>query len=66
MQDIKDFDYLFLINNNVLLTYCKIKRVIYKTTFNKVLKYINYTNKIMRKSINNALKQIRLLFEKYL
>jgi len=40
--------------------------MIYKTILNKTSKYINYTNKVMRKLINNALKQIRFLFKKYL
>jgi len=66
MQNIKDFDYFSLIKDNVLLIYCEIRRAMYKTTFNKILKYTNYINKIMRKLVNNASKQIRLLFKKYL
>jgi len=66
MQDIKDFNYFSSIKDNVLLTYREIKRVTYKTTFNKTLKYTNYTNRVMRKFVNNALKQIRSLFERYL
>jgi len=66
MQNTKDFDYYFLIEDNILLTHCEIKRVTHKTTFNKTLEYTNYTNKVMRKLINNASKQIRFLFERYL
>jgi len=65
MQDTKDFNYFFLIKDNILLTYCEIKRVTHKATFNKTLEYTSYTNKVMRKFINNALKQIRSLFERY-
>jgi len=56
MQDTKDFNYFFSIKDDVLLIYREIKRIIYKTTFDKISKYTNYTNKIMRKLINNALK----------
>jgi len=65
MQDTKDFNYFFLIKDNILLTYCEIYRVTQKATFNKTLEYTSYTNKVMRKFINNALKQIRSLFERY-
>jgi len=66
MQDTKDFNYFFLIKNNVLLIYREIKRVTHKATFNKTSKHINYINKVIRKFVNNALKQIRSLYKKYL
>jgi len=66
MQDIEDFDYFFLIEDDVSLIYREIKRVTYKATLNKILKYTNYTNKVMCKFVNNTLKQIHFLFEKYL
>jgi len=66
MQDTKDFNYFSLIKDNVLLIYCEIKRVTHKATFNKILRYTSYTNKIIRKFVNNASKQIRFLFERYL
>ncbi len=44
----------------------KIKRVIYKTMLNKTLKHTEYINRIMRKLVDNMLKQIRFLFEKCL
>lgn len=66
MQDIKDFENLLLVKDNTLLIYCKIRKAIYKIIFNKILRYISYTNKIIYGIINSILKQIRLLFEKYL
>jgi len=66
MQDIEDFNYFFLIKNNVLLIHREIKKVIYKTTFDKISRYIDYTSKIIRKFVNNASKQIYLLFGKCL
>jgi len=56
IQDTKDFNYFFLIEDDVLLIYREIKKVIYKTIFDKISKYISYTNKIMRKLVNNASK----------
>jgi len=56
MQDTKDFNYFSLIKDNVSLIYREIKRIMYKTTFNKISRYTNYINKIMRKLVNNALK----------
>lgn len=58
MQDTKSFEYSFLIENNVLLTHHEIERIAYKTTLNKISKYTKYTNQIMRKLIDDALKQI--------
>jgi len=66
MQNTKDFNYLFLIKDNVLLIYRKIKKAMYKAISNKTLTYTSYINKVMRKFVNNALKQIRFLFERYL
>jgi len=66
MQDIEDFNYFSLIEDNVSLIYCEIKRATHKAIFDKTLKYIDYTNRVMRKFVNNALKQIRFLFERYL
>jgi len=66
MQDTKDFNYLSLIEDDVLLTYCEIKRVTHKAILNKTLKYISYINRVMRKFVNNILKQIYFLFERYL
>jgi len=66
MQDIENFDYLLFIKDNILLIYWETKKAIYKIVFNKNLKYISYINKIIRKFINNTLKQIYLLFERYL
>ena len=60
MQDI------LLVKDNTLLIYCKIRKAIYKIIFNKILRCISYTNKIIYGFINSILKQIRLLFEKYL
>jgi len=64
MQNIKDFDYFSLIEDDVSLTYREIKRVTHKATLNKTLKYTNYTNKVIRKLVNNASKQIRFLFKR--
>jgi len=66
MQNTKDFNYFSSIKDNVLLIYREIRRATYKTIFNKILEYIDYTNKIMRKLIDDALKQIHLLFERCL
>jgi len=66
MQDIKNFNYFFLIKDNILLTYREIKRVTHKATFNKTSKYIDYKNRVMRKFVNNALKQICFLFKRCL
>jgi len=66
MQDIENFNYFFSIKDDVLLIYRKIKKAIYKATFDKISRYTNYTNKVMRKFVNNASKQIRSLFKRYL
>jgi len=56
MQNTKSFDCFFSIKNDVSLIYCEIKKVTYKTIFNKISKYIDYINKIMRKFVNDASK----------
>ncbi len=66
MLNIKDFEYSFLIENDVSLTHCKIKRVVYKMMLNKTLKYTEYINRIMCKLVDDTLKQIRSLFERCL
>jgi len=66
MQNTKDLNYLFLIKNDILLIYREIKRVTYKVIFDKTSKYINYTNKVIYKLVNNVLKQIYFLFKRYL
>ncbi len=53
MLNTEDFEYLFLIENDVSLMHCKIKRVIYKMMLNKTSKHTEYTNKIMRRLIEN-------------
>ena len=65
MQDTKNFEYLFLVNNELSLTHCEVKRTIYKIALNKTLDQTNYINKIMYKFIDNISKQICFLFEKY-
>jgi len=65
MQNIEDFDYYFSIKDDILLIYREIKRVTRKVIFNKTLKHTSYTNRVMRKLVNNASKQIRFLFKRY-
>jgi len=66
MQDTKDFDYFSLIEDNVSLTHREIRRATHKATLNKTSRYINYTNKVMRKLVNNVSKQIYSLFKRCL
>ncbi len=66
MLNTENFKYLLLIENDTSLMHCKIKRVIYKTMLNKTSKHTEYINKIMRKLVNDMLKQIHSLFEKCL
>jgi len=56
MLNTENFKYSFLIENDVLLTHCKIKRIIYKTMLNKTLKYTEYINRIMCRLVDNTLK----------
>ncbi len=66
MLNTEDFKYSFLIENNASLMHRKIKRIIYKMMLNKILKHTEYINRIMRRLVNDASKQIRSLFEKCL
>jgi len=66
MQDTKDFNYFSSIKDDILLIYREIKKVTYKATLDKISKYTNYINKIIYKLVNNASKQIRSLFKRYL
>ncbi len=54
MLNIIDFKYLFLIEDDVSLIHHKIKRVIYKMTFNKTLKHTKYINRITCKLVDDA------------
>jgi len=56
MLNTEDFKYSLLIENDALLIHCKIKKVIYKMMFNKTLKHTKYTNRIMRRLIEDTLK----------
>ncbi len=49
-----NFKYLFLIEDDASLMHHKIKRVIYKVTFDKTSRHMKYINKIMRRLINDA------------
>jgi len=49
-----DFKYLLLIEDDVLLMHHKIKRVIYKVISDKTSRHTRYTNKIMRRLVDNA------------
>ncbi len=49
----EDFKYSLLIENDISLMHCKIKRVVYKMMLNKTLKYTKYINKIMRRLVND-------------
>ena len=66
MLNTEDFKYSLLIENDILLMHCKIKRVIYKMMLNKTLKHTEYTNKIMCKLIDDTSEQIHFLFERCL
>jgi len=48
-----NFKYSLSIENDVLLMHRKIKRVIYKVTFDKMLKHTRYINKIIRKLVDD-------------
>jgi len=61
-----NFEYSFSIEDDILLTHHKIKRVVYKATSDKTLKHMRYTNRIMRRLVNNASEQICFLFERCL
>ena len=66
MLNTENFKYSFLIENDISLMHCKIKKVIYKMMLNKTLKHTEYINKIMCKLIKNVSEQIRSLFKKCL
>jgi len=54
MLNTEDFKYSLSIENDISLMHRKIKRIIYKITFNKTSRYIEYINRIMRRLIDNA------------
>jgi len=54
MLNTKNFKYSLSIENDILLTHCKIKRVIYKIMFNKTSRHTKYINKIMCKLIDDT------------
>ena len=56
MLNTENFKYSFLIENDILLMHYKIKRIIYKMTFNKTSRYTKYTNRITCKLIDNMLE----------
>jgi len=66
MLNTKDFKYSLSIENDISLMHHEIKKVIYKTTFNKTLKHTEYINRIMRRLVEDVSKQIHFLFEKCL
>jgi len=66
MLNTENFKYSLSIENNISLMHRKIKRIIYKTTLNKTSRHTEYTNRIMRRFIDNASEQIRSLFERCL
>ncbi len=65
MQNTESFEYLLLVNNKFSLIYREIRKIIYKITSDKISEQINYTNRIIRRLIDNASEQIYLLFERY-
>ena len=61
-----NFKYSLLIEDDASLMHRKIKKVVYKVTFNKMLKHMKYTNKIMRRLINDVSEQIHSFFKRCL
>jgi len=49
-----NFKYSLSIKDDVSLMHHKIKRIIYKVTSDKMLKYMRYINRIMRRLVDNA------------
>jgi len=49
-----DFKYSLSIEDDVLLMHHKIRRIIYKVTSDKTLKYMRYINRIIRRLVNNT------------
>ena len=66
MLNTENFKYSFLIENDILLTHCKIKKVTYKMMLNKTLRHTEYINKIMRRLVDSTSEQIHSLFERCL
>ena len=66
MLNIINFKYSFLIEDDTSLIHHEIKRVIYKATSDKTLRYTRYINRIMRRLVNDMLEQICFLFERCL
>ena len=61
-----NFEYSFLIENDVSLMHHEIKRIIYKATSDKTSRYMKYINKIMRRLIDDTSEWIHSFFEKCL
>jgi len=51
-----DFKYSFLIEDDVSLMHHKIKKIIYKVTFDKMLRHTKYINRIMRRLVDDTSK----------
>ncbi len=66
MNNIKNFIYLILINNNKIILKHKLTKAIYKTTLNKILKINNIINRVLKQFIYIVSKQIQFLFNKYI
>ena len=66
MLNTEDFKYSLSIENDASLMHRKIKRIIYKMMLDKTLKHTEYTNRIMRRLIDDTSEQIRSLFERCL
>ncbi len=49
-----NFKYSLLIEDDILLTHCEIKRVIYKATSDKMSKHTKYINRIMCRLVDDA------------
>jgi len=49
-----NFKYSLLIEDDVLLMHYKIKRIIYKVTFDKMSKHTKYINRIMRRLVDDV------------
>ncbi len=54
MLNTMNFKYSLLIENDISLIHCKIKKVIYKVTFDKTSKHMRYTNRIMCRLVDNT------------
>jgi len=66
MQNTINFEYSFLIEDDVSLTHHEIKRVIYKATSDKTSRHTKYINRIMCRLIDDTLEQICSFFERCL